>query len=135
VRPAGYVAIHAPDHPRAVGGRVYEHILVVERALGRMLRIDAPVHHIDCDRSNNAPSNLVACHDQAYHLLLHRRQRAYDACGDANARLCHVCKRYDRQDDIAVSTSDRRGYERAYHRSCARDAARERYQSHQRRVS
>jgi HNH endonuclease len=57
-------------------GRVGLHVLVAEKALGKPLPKGAIVHHVDGNTLNNAPSNLVICQDQAYHCLLHKRQRA-----------------------------------------------------------
>jgi hypothetical protein len=63
----GYVMI-------CIGGGAYrfEHCLVAERALGRSLRPDEVVHHIDGDKQNNAPSNLIIM-SKAYHHWLHHR--------------------------------------------------------------
>jgi hypothetical protein len=66
----GYVLVWAPDHPRASRGRVPEHILVVEQMLGRFLARGEEVHHIDFDKQNNDPSNLLvvtASEHQKYH--------------------------------------------------------------------
>jgi hypothetical protein len=119
----GYVSVYAPENPRAnAKGYVLEHILVVERAMGKHLRLTAEVHHVDRSRKNNATSNLVACHDDAYHKLLHQRQNAMDACGDPNALRCQFCRTYDRQSEIVVTT--RRGTDRkpgglkGHHRDC-----------------
>jgi hypothetical protein len=73
------------------GLKTYEHIRIAEAALGKRLPPCAEVHHVDGDGSNNAPTNLVICPDHAYHLLLHKRQRALDACGDANFSRCWLC--------------------------------------------
>ena len=37
----------------------HEHVVVAERILGRKLRPDEVVHHIDRNKRNNDPSNLV----------------------------------------------------------------------------
>ena len=68
----GYVAVLCPEHPRAHknSGYVFEHILVAEQKIGRPLRDDEEVHHIDGDKSNNDPDNLQVL-TVAEHRLLH----------------------------------------------------------------
>jgi hypothetical protein len=58
-------------------GYVYEHRLVVAAALGRMLRSDETVHHIDLDSLNNTPENLVVL-SRSEHLSVHRFLDARD---------------------------------------------------------
>jgi hypothetical protein len=111
-RGLGYVAIYAPDHPRAVYGKIYEHIAVAERALGKMLPVGAQVHHINGDRSDNRPGNLVVCQDDGYHKLLHQRQAALEACGNADWRKCKFCKQYDSPDNLSIR-------KQVYHKKCA----------------
>lgn len=59
----GYVLRYKPGHHRALCGAnegyVYEHILVAEKKLKRYLLPGEIVHHLDTDRSNNSPHNLV----------------------------------------------------------------------------
>lgn len=70
----------------------YEHILIAERALGKPLPKGAEVHHVNEDKRNNRPSNLVICQDRAYHALLHRRARVLRASGNPNTqRICYRC--------------------------------------------
>lgn len=94
-------------------GRKREHVVVAERALGKPLPTGAVVHHIDGNGKNNDPSNLVICQDQAYHQLLHQRQRAMDACGDPNAHRCRICTNYERQREMKVREDGS-----AYHAEC-----------------
>jgi hypothetical protein len=56
---AGYLMVRMPDHPRArTQGYVFEHILVMEARLGRMLFADESVHHKNGIRDDNSPENL-----------------------------------------------------------------------------
>jgi hypothetical protein len=56
---AGYVTVHSPDHPRATSRDwVFEHILVAEEKLGRLLEPGEVVHHINRIRHDNRPENL-----------------------------------------------------------------------------
>lgn len=80
---------------RRDGRNRFEHVLIAERALGHPLPRGACVHHADGDPSNNHPSNLVICPDQAYHSLIHMRIRAMHACGNPSWRKCKICHRYD----------------------------------------
>jgi len=71
---------------------VLVHRAVAEEALGKPLPAIAVVHHINGVRNDNCPENLVVCPDDAYHMLLHARERAYDACGHADWLKCRYCK-------------------------------------------
>lgn len=58
----GYWTVYAPDHPRAMKNRrVWEHIIVMEKYLGREITKDEHIHHIDFNRKNNSPDNLYVC--------------------------------------------------------------------------
>lgn len=55
----GYKMIYKPEHPHSDGkGYIREHILVMEKYLGRYLTEDEVVHHIDENKLNNDISNL-----------------------------------------------------------------------------
>ncbi len=55
----GYMLVRAPDHPNAKGsGYIFEHRLVMERVLGRLLLPDERVHHKNGVRDDNSPENL-----------------------------------------------------------------------------
>jgi len=56
----GYVRVRCPGHPNAgKNGYVLEHRKVAAELIGRPLRSDEEVHHVDGDKTNNAPENLV----------------------------------------------------------------------------
>lgn len=91
----GYAFVHCPGHPSALAnGYAREHILVAERAIGRLLPDGAVVHHINGVRTDNRPANLVVCEDQSYHSLLHVRAAALQACGNPSWRRCFRCKEW-----------------------------------------
>lgn len=112
----GYVRFRIHGHPKATSaGCVYEHHLVAERALGKHLPPGSCVHHIDGNGSNNNPSNLVICQDNAYHKLIHKRERSLKACGDPNKLRCCHCKQWDERRNLYVSKD--KG-EKAHHLAC-----------------
>jgi len=110
---AGYVCIYKPDHPRANRNHVFEHIVIAETILGKALPDGACVHHIDGKRDNNLPNNLVICENSAYHTLIHRRQRAYKACGHSDWRKCKFCKQYDAPQNLYIGNGSQ-----VYHHHC-----------------
>jgi len=50
-----------------------EHRIVMERILGRRLSFNEVVHHIDGDKNNNSPDNLMVVTRQE-HALIHKEQ-------------------------------------------------------------
>jgi hypothetical protein len=67
----GYVVIRMPDHPRALNGYIFEHILVMENILGRYLENGECVHHINEVRNDNRPDNLMLFKNNADHKKYH----------------------------------------------------------------
>lgn len=75
----GYPAIYYPSHPKAYSnGIVYEHIIMAEKKLGRLLLPDETVHHIDHDRTNNNLDNLLVFASQEDHGRFHGTEENYD---------------------------------------------------------
>lgn len=96
LRSDGYIHIWNPSHPRANSkGYVAEHILIAEKTLGKFLPDRAVIHHANRIKSDNRKENLVICENNAYHKLLHRRIRAFWACGNPSWRKCTTCGEYD----------------------------------------
>lgn len=110
----GYKTVYFPEHQRAdSSGCVYEHIVVAEKKLGRSLYPEEVVHHIDHNRGNNDPDNLMVFASSADHTAFHkgnnvievdgvykseRKQNKCPLCGkiytpcNSNQRYCsHLC--------------------------------------------
>lgn len=69
------------------------HRVIAERALGKPLRLSAPVHHVNSDPKDNRHSNLVMCDSHSYHKLLHTRTRIVKLGGNPNTqRICTDCR-------------------------------------------
>ena len=60
LHPQGYWRVYQPNHHRAVGGYVWEHILIWEEANHEELPKDWVIHHLNGIRTDNRPENLVA---------------------------------------------------------------------------
>ena len=54
----GYVLIRNKTHHRTREGYVYEHILIAEEKIGRRLKNNEVVHHINCIKDDNRKENL-----------------------------------------------------------------------------
>ena len=74
-----YKQKYVPNHPHAsTNGLVYEHILVAEQKLGRHLRPKEVVHHIDGNKRNNAPENLMVFATDKDHLGYHKGDEIFE---------------------------------------------------------
>lgn len=70
----GYILIYMPTHPNATGNYVFEHRLVMENKLGRLLGRREQVHHMNHITSDNRPENLMLL-DIGEHSRLHRLEK------------------------------------------------------------
>ncbi len=113
----GRYKVHKPEHQRAgSNGYVYQSILIAEKAFGKSIPIGARVHHVDSNEGNDKNNNLVICESCAYHLFLHQRKRAYDACGNPKWRKCCFCKEYDKLENLHITPQGA-----SYHTDCNRE--------------
>lgn len=92
----GYIALHLPEHEHALMnprmyGWVYEHRVVAEEFLGRPLRKDEEVHHLDENKTNNHPENLLVL-TQSQHQKLHGWMRRMGIDPKTYpTKLCECC--------------------------------------------
>ena len=68
----GYILIIKPDHPKSTKqGYILEHRLVMEKKLGRYLKPEEVVHHLDLNKQNNHSDNLHLFGGQGKHKKYH----------------------------------------------------------------
>lgn len=69
-----YKFVYIPNHPKAkANGCVAEHRLVAEKIVGRYLKDEEVVHHMDEDRTNNNIDNLIVFVSNEDHTRYHHR--------------------------------------------------------------
>lgn len=74
-RSDGYMSIYFPDHPKCTSdGYIMEHVLVMESIIGRWLREDEVVHHVNRKRDDNRKENLKLM-TKSEHMSFHMKER------------------------------------------------------------
>jgi hypothetical protein len=74
-RSDGYIAVYFPDHPKSSSyGYIMEHDLIMECLIGRHLKSNECVHHINKIRNDNRKENLKLM-TLSEHMSLHSKER------------------------------------------------------------
>ena len=80
----GYIRIYFPKHSDAVKKYILEHRLVMEKKLGRHLKINEVVHHINGIKNDNRLENLA--------LLTKKTHDTYSILRKKEKRICELEK-------------------------------------------
>ena len=85
----GYVRFYDREHPLADScGLVYLHRHVASLKEGRWLKNNKTAHHINGDKEDNRPDNLIVI-SHLEHIRVHQRERG-NIIGD---KVCEFCKK------------------------------------------
>jgi hypothetical protein len=102
------------------GEHIFQHIVIVEKILGKKLPEGAVIHHINCNGLDNRNENLVVCQNQAYHNLLHTRMRAVCAGFPPYFLKCQHCKNFDDPKNM-TSYPHGKNKHHVFHSSCGNE--------------
>lgn len=84
-----YLYALVPEHPNATkNGYVLMHRVIMESQLGRVLGRNEVVHHLDGDKKNNVPTNLIVM-DR----LEHNRHHGYGVGRVVLKMKCPICEK------------------------------------------
>lgn len=71
----GYILVYKPKHPDAVCGYIRKHRFIMEKHIGRRLKKNDIVHHINGDKDDNRIENLLLLPTIGAHTSLHEALR------------------------------------------------------------
>lgn len=112
----GYISILKPEHPFAdINGRIKEERLIMEMHIGRYLKKEEIIHHIDHNKQNNLIENLQIVTSSEHNRIHHLGNK--NRLGQTNsketrrkiseARIGHIVTQETR-DKISLATKGRK---------------------------
>lgn len=101
-RTDGYIWVWCPDHHRAYtegydAGWTREHILVYEYFNNQTVGENEVVHHLDSNKKNNTPNNLIKMTNKdhtALHNWLYNYTNLKSTPPEQETRYCEVCMKW-----------------------------------------
>lgn len=95
---SGYIEVYCPEHKISNNrGYVFEHLLVMEKFLGRYIKKEEVVHHIDENKSNNDINNLMLFPTIGAHIAFHHKLRREKARKDLKEKRYKICKKCNKK--------------------------------------
>ena len=73
----GYIYVYSPNHPYSNKKHVAEHRLIVENKIGRYLKKEEIIHHINEKRNDNRIENLMIFKNCSEHMKFHQKIRQF----------------------------------------------------------
>ena len=92
----GYIKIYSPNHPFAKKGYVLEHRLVVEKKIGRYLKPEECVHHLNEIRDDNRIENLMLFKNNKEHMKFHTKIKQFKMTTPIRRRIENRWKEYEK---------------------------------------
>ena len=90
----GYIRIFKPNHPYSTEqGYVMEHRLVVEKRLGRLLKPEEQVHHINKVKNDNHWENLIVFSSNSAHKMFETPMGRYNPNWKGGKPKCKFCNK------------------------------------------
>lgn len=110
---AGYINVYSPWHPKVKNAKskyVFEHILVMEKHLGRYLNEGEIVHHINKNKQDNRIENLKLFRNSTEHLVYHNTGRKGKRKHKQVIHISNLPKPVLEGDIVTIQTENWRAY-------------------------